>query len=124
MWQSIMRHTVIMDEISGQRGDVLIGIAMFQPNFVIPSRIVHKSVQPAELAESLLDGPRAAFRSCKVDGDESAGKTAASQFTLQFVASLRVTTHNDRNGTFACTGADDRGTDSLCPAGNNDYLFF
>ncbi len=122
MRQSIVGHAVIMDKISGQRRDVLVGIAMFQANFVIPSRIVHESIQPAELAERLFDGPRATFRSCEIDGDESAGKTAVSQFALQLVASFGVTTHNDRNGTFACTGADDRGTDPLRPAGNNDYL--
>ena len=49
MRQSIVRHPVVVDQITLERGHIFVWAAVFEANFVITSGVVYERIDAAEV---------------------------------------------------------------------------
>src|SRR5216683_6321741 len=61
VWQSIMRHVVVMQQITLQRGNELIWTAFFKSDTIIHAGVVNQRIDSTKLLKSLLDSGEASL---------------------------------------------------------------
>ena len=81
MRQRVVRHVVVVDQIAIQRGDIVAGRSVFQPNRVVHAGIVHQRIQASELFHGLLNCLLAGLRRRQFHGDQ-ATRSILQQFGL------------------------------------------
>lgn len=75
--QSIVRHAVVVHQVTVERSDIFVDAGGFQTDLVVAPRVAHERINMPKRLESLIYGLRTVFRCHEIYGDESAGRTAS-----------------------------------------------
>src|SRR5216684_3802745 len=100
MWQSIVRHMIVMQQIALERRDELFRSAFFQSDAIIYTGVVHQRIDSTKFLQGLLDGAGTGPRSRKFRDGYVADAPALSQVRMQFFCRLLIAVHDYRNRAF------------------------
>src|ERR1700751_876837 len=113
VWERVMSHVVIVQQVSLERGDKLIGIPGLQTNFVVDPRVVYQCIQPSMQSGGLSHRISTVLRIRQLEGEKYRSSSLRRQLGLQLLSRSFVPVHNDRDGAFLSTGFRDSRTDTL-----------
>src|ERR1700732_3400025 len=123
MWESIVRHVVIVQQISLQGRHELIGTSLSQTNAVVDAGVVYQRVDSAESLHRLCNRSLTIFGNGKLGRQKVRRDTLAAQLGLKPLSCLGVPVQNHRDGTFFPERACDGSADPAGASGNNyDFL--
>src|SRR5215831_8056221 len=104
MWQRVMSHVVVMEQITLERLYKLLGASFLQANPVVYASVVDQSIQTAELRNDFRDGVAAIFCRRKLCDNHA----ARGQLQVKFVGRVGISVKNDRDRSLGANCARDR----------------
>src|SRR5215467_1905839 len=119
-----MRHVVVMQKIQLQRADVFFGRAGLEPDVVVDTDVVHKNIEAAEFAESLLHDGGAILGWNHVGRDEQALCADTGQLFVELAGGFHIFVYKNRDSALPRAAADNGRANSLPAASDEDDLVF